>query len=215
MAPRRKRKRFETPSLHDDHSGHCAKSEDFVDNVIQVGPLLKKALKPPKVLQCQAPQCDENLSVFIKHDGKGEQRWSHRSTHNVSRRQRLVVSHVASGGRELCKPLDHLVYGVQKVLLGRYLPAGPNCVHPCLSAHTLDVGPGRVGTEPCEELEPNVPLGRHRPSVDLEDVRPALQIWWAKLNLAVETSRSEQRGIKRVWAVRCHQHLQSRAVPVA
>lgn len=51
-----------------------------------------------------------------------------------------VVGHVSGGGAELGVGLDNLVDGLQEVLLGGDLPAGPDGKHAGLCAHAADLG---------------------------------------------------------------------------
>lgn len=51
-----------------------------------------------------------------------------------------VVGHVSGGGAELGVGLDDLVDGLQEVLLGGDLPAGPDGKHAGLCAHAADLG---------------------------------------------------------------------------
>lgn len=43
--------------------------------------------------------------------------------------------------------------------------------------------------------------------MDLDDIEAALLIGQRNLNLAIETTRSQQRGVQRVWTIGGHDHL--------
>jgi len=118
-----------------------------------------------------------------------------------------VVHQVGRRRRKLLVPLDDLGHGVQEVLLGHRLAPGPDRVHPGLGAHGPDVGARRVGAEPREQLEADVALAAHRPGVDLEDLRAALRVGQAELDLAVEPAGPQQGGVERVGPVGRHQDL--------
>ena len=73
--------------------------------------------------------------------------------------------------------------GVKKVLLGGDLPPGPDGEHAGLRADAPDLGPGAVGTQPGQQLVPDVLLHAHGPRVDLEDVGSAVQVRERELHL--------------------------------
>lgn len=81
-------------------------------------------------------------------------------------------------------PLDDLVDGVQEVLFRDGLSPCAHRVHACLRAHAADVGARAVGAQAREQLKADVTLAVHGARVDLEDLRPALQVWQAELNLS-------------------------------
>mmetsp|Transcript_71849 Transcript_71849/g.150117 ORF Transcript_71849/g.150117 Transcript_71849/m.150117 type:complete len:311 (-) Transcript_71849:782-1714(-) len=118
-----------------------------------------------------------------------------------------VVHHILGGGGELCIPLDDLVDSIEHVLLRNLLPACADRVHPRLSTHRAKVGTRAVRAQPREQLEADVAVAVHVRRVDLEDLRPPLEVRNAKLDAAVHAARTQQRGVQSVRTVGCHQHF--------
>ncbi len=79
------------------------------------------------------------------------------------------------------------------------LSSRSNGVHPGFRTNTADIGAGAVGAETSKKLVTDVALDAHGPRVDLEDVRPPLQIRQAEFDLAVKPPRAQQRRIERIW----------------
>mmetsp|Transcript_8389 Transcript_8389/g.28756 ORF Transcript_8389/g.28756 Transcript_8389/m.28756 type:complete len:402 (-) Transcript_8389:352-1557(-) len=119
----------------------------------------------------------------------------------------LVVRHVLWRGAELLVALDDLVDGVQEVLLRHDLPPRPDGEHPRLCAHGPDLRARRVWAKPREKLKPDAPLDVHGPRVDVEDLRPGLQVGQPELHLPVQPPGPEQRGVQGVRSVGGHQDL--------
>ena len=118
-----------------------------------------------------------------------------------------IIHHILRRGRELLISLNHLIDRFQEVVLGHRLASRPNGEHPRLRAHAPDLRSRGVGTEPSQQFEPNSSLARHRPRVDLKDLRPPLQIRQRELHLSVQPPRAFQRGIQRVGAIGGHEDL--------
>jgi len=85
------------------------------------------------------------------------------------------VREVARRGAELGVALDHLLDGVQEVLLAGHLAPGADGEHARLGAHAAHLGARAVGAEACQQLVPDVALDAHLLHVDPEDVRAPLR----------------------------------------
>jgi hypothetical protein len=66
---------------------------------------------------------------------------------------------------------------------------------------------GTVGTQTRKQLVANATLAIHALGVDLEDLRTALEVRKAELDLTIQTTGTQQRRVERIGSVGGHQHL--------
>ena len=90
------------------------------------------------------------------------------------------------------------------------LALGPHRVHARLRAHRTNLRTTRVRAQTREQLETDVLVHAHRLGVDQENLRAALELGEAELDLAIETAGAKQRGVQRIRTIRRHQHLNTR-----
>lgn len=100
----------------------------------------------------------------------------------------LVVLSVSSGTVELQSSSDDLLDGAQEVLFAGNLSPGTDGEHSRFSGNTPELGTGRVGAQPTDELPPDVALDAHTLGMDTEDVCSSFHVGKRELYLSVDST---------------------------
>ena len=77
----------------------------------------------------------------------------------------------------------------------------PQRNHPRLDAHGLELRAAKLVRAPRQFGPVDRVVDRHLPAVDLEDLRSGLLVGQGELDLSVQASRAEERGVEHIDAV--------------
>jgi len=97
---------------------------------------------------------------------------------------------------------EDLVLGEFEIRHVHLLLVGPGGVEGRFINDIFDVGAGKARRPPGDDLEVHIGVYRHLAGVDGEDLFPSLHVRQGNDDLAVETSRPQQRRIQNIGSVR-------------
>ena len=103
--------------------------------------------------------------------------------------------------------LEQFAHGLHEVLVDDIVALGAYGEHARLGAHVAQVGAVEAVGELDNGLEVDVAALGNRRRVDLHDVQAALLVGQRDLDLAIQTTRTQQGRIQRVRSIRGHDHL--------